>query len=50
MLAGNKPRVATLLSLDIASAFDRISHTRLTQSQEKKNTRKAGTMGREFPH
>jgi hypothetical protein len=34
--AGNKPRVATLLSLDVASAFDRVSHTRLTHNLRKR--------------
>jgi hypothetical protein len=34
--AGNKPRVATLLSLDVASAFDRVSHTRLEHNLRKR--------------
>jgi exonuclease III len=34
--ASNKPRVATLLSLDVASAFDRVSHARLIHNLRKK--------------
>ena len=34
--AGNKPRVATLLSLDVASAFDRVSHARLTHNLRRR--------------
>ena len=30
--AGNKPRVTTLLSLNVASVFNRVSHTRLTHN------------------
>jgi len=34
--AGNKARVATLLSLDVASAFDRVSHQRLLHNLRKR--------------
>lgn len=34
--AGNKQRVVTLLSLDVASAFDRVSQARLTYNLRKR--------------
>jgi hypothetical protein len=34
--AGNKPRVVSLLSLDVASAFDRVSHIRLVHNLQKR--------------
>ena len=34
--AGNKPRVASVLSLDIAGAFDNVSHTRLAHNLRKR--------------
>ena len=34
--AGNKPRVALVLSLDVVSAFDRVSHARLIHNLRKR--------------
>jgi hypothetical protein len=34
--AGNKPRVASILSLDVAGAFDRVSHARLVHNLRKR--------------
>jgi hypothetical protein len=34
--AGNKPRVASMLSLDVAGAFDNVSHTRLAHNLRKR--------------
>jgi hypothetical protein len=33
---GNKPRVASILSLDITDAFDRVSYTRLVYNLKKR--------------
>ena len=37
--AGNKPRIASILSLDVAGAFDRVSHARLAHNLRKKKER-----------
>jgi hypothetical protein len=34
--AGNKPRIALILSLDVADAFDHVSHTRLAHNLKKR--------------
>jgi hypothetical protein len=34
--AGNKPRVALILSLNVAGAFDRVSHARLAHNLRKR--------------
>jgi hypothetical protein len=34
--AGNKPRVASILSLNVAGAFDRVSYARLAHNLKKK--------------
>jgi hypothetical protein len=34
--AGNKPRIASILSLDVVGAFDRVSHTRLAHNLRKR--------------
>jgi hypothetical protein len=34
--ARNKPRVASILSLNVAGAFNRVSHTRLAHNLRKK--------------
>jgi hypothetical protein len=34
--AGNKPKIATLLSIDVASVFDRVSHAKLTHNLKKR--------------
>jgi hypothetical protein len=34
--AGNKPRIASILSLDVAGAFNRVSHARLAHNLRKR--------------
>jgi Reverse transcriptase (RNA-dependent DNA polymerase) len=34
--AGNKPRIASILSLNVVSAFDRVSHARLAHNLRKR--------------
>ena len=34
--ARNKPRIASILSLDVVKAFDRVSHARLTHNLRKR--------------
>jgi hypothetical protein len=38
--AENKPRVASILSLDVAGAFNRVSYTRLAHNLRKKKISK----------
>jgi retron-type reverse transcriptase len=38
--AGNKPRIALILSLDVVKAFDRVSHARLAYNLRKRKISK----------